>query len=608
MKTLSVETLFFQGSYQKVLDEVLDRARKPVTHAERKWVIGALCFVGRKEEAEALYLEFGDQVSVRADDLFHAASRFFLGVAFCRHGHYSKARKYFAENLKENRAKEGLPVFFAWQGLAFYHYFCARFSKSEKVAHRALAHASFSSLSYGRTLALDIIGHSLVQQGYIRAGLAQLENARLTAESLGNGGLSDSIRISHLVYSAQFGVMPKSSVRALQTARKKLHPQNSYAHANLLLELSNQYMLRGQLAYAAGALNEASSLIYGSQHRRYAQVLTLRFAEVAYRRGEYASALSAVQLQRSQLDPKYDRLNLLMALGIEVKILEALKIEGPIELLKQQITRLTRDTSRGIALQIESRNHKNRVSTASINGEDSIAQVLNQLQQKRARAYSAILRSEFKGFIYRALELAPGSCWILASKSELFVLDHGEVSFIPVRVPDLLLHLIEALARGQRSKQELITELWGYSYHPLRHDPLLYQAIARLRDLLGKQSELIEVANDGYRLRRGFRFQRLGDLEISEEGLSEKAPQSFVSRPSLGQAAPISKELNTRQIRLLELLEIKRFLGVRDCLKQFKVSDMTLKRDFAELVEGGWVSRLGRARATRYVLANYKQM
>jgi DeoR/GlpR family transcriptional regulator of sugar metabolism len=61
-------------------------------------------------------------------------------------------------------------------------------------------------------------------------------------------------------------------------------------------------------------------------------------------------------------------------------------------------------------------------------------------------------------------------------------------------------------------------------------------------------------------------------------------------------------ELNERQLRILDWLQRKRFLGVRECSRRFDVSTMTLKRDFAGLVLAGRVQRVGRARATRYAL------
>ena len=583
------KNLFLQGNYEKVLTSTDDLS------SSKRWVIGALCFTGRKEEAEALLRG----LEVKVDPLTLTACRFYLGVAYCRHGNYRRACGYFAQNLSEHHGAGGELGFFAWQGLAFYRYFCADFGKSEKAALRSLTCATFTSDAYGRALSLDIIGHSLIQQGRVSAGLIRLAEAQKWANRMGNGGLSSSIEISSLVYRAQYGLEPRTIVQEIQRARKKLDPQNSYAHANLLLETANQQLLRGRVGNAVAALNEASTLIYGSQHRRYAHLLALRFAEVSYRRGEFASALHSVQMHRAALDAKHDRANLLMALGLEIKLLRAMKMEEQMAPLLALLTSLTQKTERSISKTILLRQ---KLSSNATSEEDKIERIF---YAERSR----VLNSEYLSRAYEVLGLPVGTEWLVVRHDELLVLDKGEVSRFRQRsgrIPGLLVRVLESLSAGPRSKEELVREIWGYRYHPLQHDPLLYQAVGRLRELLRNQSAVIEVTEGGYRLRSGFGF-----ILLTESGdVSQREPrhlQISETSPPPVQAKVLPAGLNERQIRILNWLRQKPFLGVRDCAKRFKVSTMTLKRDFAGLMQGGWVQRVGRARATRYALASLKQ-
>jgi predicted HTH transcriptional regulator len=158
--------------------------------------------------------------------------------------------------------------------------------------------------------------------------------------------------------------------------------------------------------------------------------------------------------------------------------------------------------------------------------------------------------------------------------------------------------LLTALGQGERSKSDLVRAIWGYSYHPLRHDPLIFQSVSRVRELLGSRAHWVESTGSGYRLRHDVRLVSLRP----EEALPAPALDALErSRPR--QEEPSRQgDLNFRQVRILELMRKKRFLAASECAKQFRVTEMTARRDFAALMKTGWVSRTGRARATRYEL------
>ena len=39
------------------------------------------------------------------------------------------------------------------------------------------------------------------------------------------------------------------------------------------------------------------------------------------------------------------------------------------------------------------------------------------------------------------------------------------------------LRLLQSLAEGSGQKEKLVQKVWGYTYHPLRHDPMLYSTL-----------------------------------------------------------------------------------------------------------------------------------
>jgi DeoR/GlpR family transcriptional regulator of sugar metabolism len=70
-------------------------------------------------------------------------------------------------------------------------------------------------------------------------------------------------------------------------------------------------------------------------------------------------------------------------------------------------------------------------------------------------------------------------------------------------------------------------------------------------------------------------------------------------------AAPSQSDgslLNFRQLKLLDGLKPEEFIHVKSYGKRFKISEITACRDLAVLSRLGLVVRVGRARATRYML------
>jgi DNA-binding winged helix-turn-helix (wHTH) protein len=172
---------------------------------------------------------------------------------------------------------------------------------------------------------------------------------------------------------------------------------------------------------------------------------------------------------------------------------------------------------------------------------------------------------------------------------KILAIDTGEVHVAPSPTP-LLRRFLEVLQKGPASKEELITQVWGHAYHPLRHDPLLYATALSLRRMLGKKSHWLETTEDGYRLHPHLRIYRARQRR-------EKDFQTKSDGPGLQQG------LNHRQLKLLSQLKAEDYVHVKSYMKTHKTSEITACRDLASLCRQGYLIRSGRARATRYSLA-----
>ena len=67
--------------------------------------------------------------------------------------------------------------------------------------------------------------------------------------------------------------------------------------------------------------------------------------------------------------------------------------------------------------------------------------------------------------------------------------------------------------------------------------------------------------------------------------------------------AIFAQTMNARQRQLLDFVKKRKEVSVSECVQKLRVSDMTLRRDFWLLMKSGLIRRYGKARSTRYILA-----
>jgi hypothetical protein len=171
----------------------------------------------------------------------------------------------------------------------------------------------------------------------------------------------------------------------------------------------------------------------------------------------------------------------------------------------------------------------------------------------------------------------------------VIIYDHGKIRYLKGVPPKLILTLAKQLSSGNAaeiSKEDLVTRIWGYSYHPLKHDAILYRAVSRLRDWL--EPGWIEATGTGYRLRHGV------ELKFGSSHPTHQAPK---------QPAPVARrdpDLNWRQLKILRQIKSREFIDTDHCRKLFKVSEVTARRDLAHLVRLSMIARIGKGRAIKY--------
>lgn len=141
----------------------------------------------------------------------------------------------------------------------------------------------------------------------------------------------------------------------------------------------------------------------------------------------------------------------------------------------------------------------------------------------------------------------------------------------------ILLRIVKGLFQNPQglSKEALIQEVWGLDYHPLHHDPMIYSAIGRLRDLIP-----IEFQEGVYRL----------PVTLKWVHLSQKKENVL--------------KITARQKEILKLLDQMQSLSRRDVVQRLKLSERTALRELTQLMRMGLISQSGSGRGVHYLKWN----
>ncbi len=597
----ALEAIFYRGDYPVFLSETIDSADFATMGAGSSsqlfpLIIGALTFVGQLTEAEALYLRKKNEGSSQYSAL---AARFFLGVGFCRQSDYSRARKYIGENYRcIGSAPSMRDRFFIYQGLAFYRYFCGRFRNALEYGRRSLAAAVEAEFVYGKAFAYDLVGHCLAQTGDAHAGIENLEHALKLATRLGNGGLARGFQVSLACYRAQFMGSFVKSEQELGRLEKNAEFADSYSKASLLLELGRQLTLRGDLAVAKKALDRACLPIHSRRHRRYGALLGLRYSVLWSEAGEPHQALHLIRSSLGEIDSSVDLAIEIELRGMEERLLGELG-EAPDPRRLERIRWLTRRTGKAVGMRILARENQLSFAESPVNAvavaKDPLGDLMDRLSAKPDDAIEAILESGYFGLLRRAFAIPAhlsGASFNSACGGVL-IYDHGKIRFHPGAPPQLILKLARQLSVAECSKENLVSRVWGYRYHPLRHDATIYKAISRLRELL--EPGWIEATAAGYRLKPGI------ILSFARDSGAPK-PREPAPLPAAGDgSSAIREELNWRQTHILKLMKSRDFIDTEHCQKLFNVSEATARRDLSQLVRASLLTRLGKGRAIKYI-------
>lgn len=556
--------LFFSGEYKKVISNY----QKAKTKSFNPYILGSFSFLGQINEAELYYTKFKKDLS--PSDL--AKVYFFLVTGWTRHSQYEKAKEYLYLLFKLRRTlKSAEDRFFLFQSFGFYRHLGCRFNKSLLWSKLSQKHSFNAEFIWGQILAYDLLGHSQVQTSFIQQGLKNLSQAQSLASLLKLSQITRTLEISILCYRGQFGLDPQNIISRLEKILRNTKTQDSYSKSNLILELSRQYTLRGQLKKAATILIRSQDQILAVGHRRQKALYFLRQAALHFYRHKEQEALRLLSEAERQLD-----LNLDLAILAQIKELHT-SIQPQNKAVNTQLKKL-----------------REQIGYSDDNPEDHLGHLLKEAKNlKNEKSLDLIHKILDSECLILVRELKPQHCSrgliLELLPDSLTFIDQDEILHANECLTPTLKKALLLLAEGEVSKEKFIETLWAYKYDPLRHDSTVYALINRLKKIFALKRDWLETSSHAYHLKPG--TQLIVYSPTIKPTVLENQPIQFQTESNL----------NLRQLKALHYLKQNESLSVKKYQELFLVTAITANRDLTNLWQKKYIQRIGRGRATVYL-------
>lgn len=594
----SLASRFYAGRYSEIATEYVDSATpSKIDPSLAVFVVGSLSFLSRSDEANSILMAYASKMSLSES----MEARYYLMTALRRERRIAssgRARKIWYSmytDMRKAKVDDDRSLFFLYCGLAFYRYVDGRFGKVLTWAKRAYDHAFRAGFPFGRLIAYDLIGHTQLMIGDIRAGLKNLTNSASISESLGRGAIRQAVDVAYRLYRSIYGLdSAKILVEELTGSIRACSFENSYTLASLYIELSRLQILVGEGHKAEQSLREAGEWVYKLDLPFLDANLTFRYAHLALLQGDKPKALELVRSAKTRVMESQDATMMTRILGLEARVLEEMGRTDEAEKAQLALRNVASRSGQIVCRRINSRLGLSRSGVVK-HGEDLLGDVFDDIKYGTSDVRSRIVASGFLGLIPGVCGLASFSDAVVIGflSSSVTICAGGAVRHDADGWPELVLKLMVSLGqKRQQTKEEIAESVWRQPYNPLRHDPLIYALIARTRKTLEPFDHWLKVGEGTYSLQGSVVI-----FDASEKKTDSDAKGNPAVSASLLDRHP---DLSLRQAKIIELCDSRGSLTNKDICDSFEVSEVTAGRDLADLVEKGYLRRVGKGRATAY--------
>ena len=607
MKKVSAKDWVQSGQYLELI-QVYEKRTNEWSSIERSWLVGALSFLGRLEEVEDSLRQIDSPSEA------YERGRFYYILLLIRLSKYEQAQVEL-DAIERKKTK----TFFNYQSLGFSCYFSGDLEKASLYGKEAL---QSTDDEYETFLAMDLLGHTLVQRGQFHQGLDYLSKAREHALKKKLLGQAEASRVAILGYKAEFGFELNETRQLMDEFILNPTTQDFYSLSSLLLDRARSFLIDGQIEAAEKLAQKAALAIYRSRNQRQSLLLNLLRARILALRGDYLGAFPLVDTVIKLCHPKYDHQFKLKALGLKSELFSDLE-DHPwtidlgikdLDLARAEvdgeILGLTKNFPRYVSVRLLQRKipDKIAINDASIDQySDDIGESLDRIEkianlkkgQQSAELilFQELIQKGLCGLITRLPSLKSLRRYLIfdwLTSGGIVIVQESEVYIQQEGFSPLLKKLLWLLSQEAQSKVQLVSNLYGYQYDPLIHDPLVYSLLSRLRKLLGPFSQLLVVDEEGYRFDAKTVFIRREKRQIEQSSL----PQTIEPETEAGEYTV----LNSRQLDLLDEFQsgLRKVITPGSYRELFSVSRMTATRDLGELCDKGYLVAFGKARGISY--------
>jgi DNA-binding winged helix-turn-helix (wHTH) protein len=601
---LQIPQLFLEGRFNEVCEAFESRKTLQKNSDFFPYWIGSLIFSGQLEKAQIL----SKQLPLTSPA--QGACRFYLALGLIRNSQYKDGRRYLIENLRYLKNHQNIvsarEKFYIFQGIAFYRFFCGRFSQGKRYAEQAFSSAVEDGFLFGEMLSKELLAHALVQTGQVRLGLRYFTET-LSVAKKHRSWLAPTIEIAILKFKFQFGIENDAALASLESALERIETRDIYSKGELLLEMIRQYILRGQFTKAEDTVAKASDIIYKSQNRRQMALFNLRMSYVLFLQAQYAQALHILRFAEQNVEPTIDLNLCIQVSGLKLKLYRELNKNKDSQLLVSELHGKSHQSQSFIHQKIMAR--ENGKVHPFPKGEDPIGDLLDEVANENPKAPEMVLKSGYYGLLHKCYHLPFGTQTLIFDlhPGTLILLNKGNVSLKSKGFNSVLRKIILFLNDSPKSKEDLVREVWGYDYDPLRHDSLVYSSINKIRKLLAPHEDWMQLTEEGYCLSRNVKVIVKNNLTTSflskKTRTTDRKVQPLKAKARLpSKWSKHLKDLNFRQIQILDYLKEDSSISVQELSTRLLISKPTATRDLSRLYELGIVSRIGLGRATRYFL------
>lgn len=578
-----LERDFCAGRYSEVVESFEKGLPTDSLIKSLHWIVGSYSYLGKVVEAQALFHEYENALS--SDKKI--AARYLIAVSLTRHLKPQKAKAYLLLNVRDaRRSKSKESQIWALLGLAFFRYSYGRLEPASRLSQTAYAKAVALNQKYLSFIAADLLGHCLVNQGFVQQGLSILGKAQLIATELGVGAVLQAAETTRTLYRSTMGISIEP-VQDLIAVREKLFFRDGYNSAQIGLELIRNLLLNGKASDAKAILDDVRAVAFESGNIRLQSLHQLRLAYYFYQIGEQEQAKEILAQSLSRIAQNGGATDLrlrLSLLGLAAKM-------GDISNLAE-ILLLTRKTNHVIARRILARENQVSVGTKPLMGEDPLGDLMDAISGKRIFAINEVVRQGRLLLLSKVVGLNCGENAIVfgLQKNSFTLVFRGDVDHFSEGITYLQRRFLEYIAHAPRTLHEIAENVWKEKFNPWRHERLVASFYSRLLRLSPLMQHII--------VREEKRFGVCAGVKLV-------LFQPNVSLTDLPVLAGHSESLNVnyRQQALLQFLSSQENalpIAVSFYGEHFGVPRRTALRDLKDLVEKGLFVANGSGRATRY--------